>query len=142
MIQACNNKIRVKNYFLPEGFEGNVAIFYSNTGDEKKDVLDFYIPDSGILRTPYGFSEGDYRINFYQKNGQNGYDTLHEELASRGVDTNKNRIYFNRVLTFQKEGSKDVYTVSSFYVGKKAASDLTEERFFFERKLEKMVLEK
>lgn len=142
MIQACNNTIRTKNYFLPEGFEGNVAIIYSSTGNEKQDVLDFHIPDSGVLRTPYGFSEGNYRINFYQKNRQNSFDTLYEELPSRDVDSSKNRIYFNRILTFQRKGSEEIYTVGSFYVGKKAASDLVEDRLLFERKLEKMVLEK
>lgn len=141
MIEGCN-KIRVKNYFLPKDFEGNVAIIYSNNGDGEQDIYNFYIPDNGILKTPYVFYKGDYKINFYQKNRRNEYDTLYEELPSTTFDTSKNRIYFNRVLTFKKHDSESIYTVSSFYVGKKNASELSKDRFLFEKKLEEIVLAK
>lgn len=81
MIQACN-KIRTKNYFLPKDFEGNVAIIYSNNDYSVQDTYDYIIPDNGILKTKFSFKEGDYRINFYQKNQHNGYDTLYEQLPS------------------------------------------------------------
>ena len=58
------------------------------------------------------------------------------------ADTTKSIIFFNRVLTFNKPGSKEAYTISSFYVGKKKASDLGKDRFFFEKKLEEIVLGK
>ncbi len=80
------------------------------------------IPVNGSLRTPYSFFAGDYWINFLQKNEKGDYDTLYEELPSTKIDTSKNRIYFNRILTFEKYKSKDAYTVNAFYVGKKKSA--------------------
>ena len=142
ILQGCNTKIRIENYFLPKVFEGNVAVIYTGSIKERQDVYDFNIPEDGILRTPYTFHEGDYKINYYQKNEYNGYDTLYEELPSKRIDTTKNRIYFNRVLSFEKYTSKGRYTVNTFYVGKKKTSELVKDRFFFEARLEKLLLEK
>lgn len=138
-VQACGPNPKVKNYFMPKGFEGNVAVIYSNA-HHQSDVYNYYIPENGILKTDYGFFEGNYRINFYQKNDVNGYDTLYEELPSKVYDSSKNRIYFNRVLTFQRLNSDTIYTVGTFYVGKKQALDLEKDRFLFEKRLEKMLL--
>lgn len=142
ILQGCNTKIRTENYFLPKDFEGNVAVIYTNVIKENKDIYNFEIPEDGILRTPYSFHEGNYRINYYQKNEFNGFDTLYEELPSKKIDTTKNRIYFNRVLSFEKYTDKERYTVSTFYVGKKKASELIKDRFFFERRLEETLLGK
>jgi hypothetical protein len=141
MIHGCKD-VRVENYYLPKNFEGNVAVIYSNNNTEKQEVYNYNIPDNGILKTSYKFYAGDYRINYYQKNELNEYDTLYERLSSSKLDTSKSSIYFNRVLTFNKYGSKNVYTVSTFYVGKKNVSDLAKDRFLFEKKIEEIVLAK
>jgi hypothetical protein len=133
------NKIRVENYFIPQNFIGNVAIIYSNNKATSEDVYNYTIPQNGILNTDYTFKEGKFKINFFQKNNANQYDTLFEELPGNLIDTTKNRIYFNRVLTFKKGNSKEVL-VSTFYVGKAKSSDLEKDRFLFERYLEKIII--
>lgn len=139
IISACDSNLKVENYFLPKGFEGNVAVIYSNDSLEA-DTLNYQVPESGILMTKYGFFKGRYKINYYQLNENNKYDTLVQELPTQAPDLSKNRIYFNRILTFQRNKSDTIYTVGTFYVGKKPASELEKDRFFFERKLEKMLL--
>jgi len=67
ILQGCNTKIRTENYFLPMGFEGNVAVIYTDSIKEKQEIYNFNIPADGILRTPYAFHEGNYKINYYQK---------------------------------------------------------------------------
>ena len=132
-------KIRVKNYFIPQDFTGNVAIIFSNNKSSSEEVYNYTIPPDGILYTDYSFKKGRFKINFYQKNTLNGYDTLFEELPGKKNDTTKNRIYFNRVMTFSKGGGAGT-DVTTFYVGKVKASDLEENRFLFERHLEKIIL--
>jgi len=130
--------IRVENYFLPKGFEGNVAIIYKNDGNETRDPQTWTIPEDGILRTNYKFSSGNFITNYYQKNSSNSYDTLRYDFFIK--DTTRNEIVFPRILTFQKHNSKDIFTVNTFYVGKKKVEELAKDRFFFERKLEEMLL--
>ena len=132
--------IRVENYYLPEGYEGNVAIIYKNDGNETNDPQNWTIPDDGILRTNYKFSAGKYVTNYYQKNSRNSYDTLRHDFTIK--DTTQNEIVFSRILTFSKYKSKDIFTVKTFYVGKRKVEDLEKDRFFFERKLEEMLLER
>ena len=102
------------------------------------DPQNWKIPNDGILRTNYKFSTGNYITNYYQKNSFNSYDTLSYDFKVK--DTTKNEIVFPRTLTFQKGNSKDIFTVTTFYVGRKKVEELEKDRFFFERKLEKMLL--
>ena len=51
-------------------------------------------------------------------------------------ETTKNEIVFPRILTFSKTDVKEVFTVNTFYVGKRKVEELAKDRFFFERKLE------
>ena len=76
--------------------------------------------------------------NYYQKNSPNSYDTLRHDFTMK--DTTQNEIVFSRILTFTKYKSKDIFTVKTFYVGKRKVEDLEKDRFFFERKLEEMLL--
>lgn len=133
------NEIRIENYFIPQNFTGNVAVIYSNNKSSSEDVYNYTIPQDGILKTDYSFKEGKFKINFFQKNNFNRYDTLYEELPGKQIDTTKNRIYFNRVLTFKKGNGQEVI-VSTFYVGKVKSSDLEKDRFLFEQSLEKIIL--
>ena len=135
---SCNT-IRVENYYLPEGFEGNVVIIYKSDGKNTSDPQNWNIPNDGILRTNYKFSPAKYVTNYYQKNSSNFYDTLRHNFTIK--DTTKNEIVFPRILTFSKHNSIDIFTVYTFYVGKRKVEDLEEDRFFFERKLEKLLLE-
>jgi hypothetical protein len=141
MILLSCKKIRVINYFIPNGFTGNVVIIYSKKiiQDSQQGVLNYVIPDDGILKSDYPFLKGNFKINFYQKNRLNKYDALFEESPPYS-DTNKvNRIYFNRVLTFRK-GAASETIVSTFYVGRKNNVDINKERFLFERQLEKLII--
>ena len=138
LICCSSQTIRVENYYLPEGFEGNIAVIYKNDGDMTNDPQNWKIPNDGILRTNYKFSTGNYITNYYQKNSFNSYDTLSYDFKVK--DTTKNEIVFPRTLTFQKGNSKDIFTVTTFYVGRKKVEELEKDRFFFERKLEKMLL--
>lgn len=138
---GCKDNMQKQNYFIPKNFEGNIAIVYSNSNADKQDVYEFTIPENGLLNVPYQFSEGNYVKNFYQKNLSNKYDTLFEELPSVKIDTSKNRIYFNRILTFEKAGNEPII-VETFYVGKTKTEEVAKDRFLFEKKLEEIVLEK
>lgn len=140
LLVGCNN-IRTKNYFIPQNFTGNVAVIFSNNKSPSEEVYNYTIPPDGILKEGYSFKEGNFKINFYQKNNLNSYDTLLEELPGKPIDTTKNRIYFNRVLTFTKGNGPETH-VTTFYVGKVKASELEKDRFLFERKLEKIILGK
>lgn len=137
---SCD-KVQVKNYFIPKNFTGNVAVIYSKNSASCNEINNFKIPESGILKSNCRFEEGNFVINFYQGNSSDGYDTLFEELAGKKIDTTKNRIYFNRVLTFYDKENKEIF-VSTFYIGKAKASDLGRDRFLFERKIENIALEK
>lgn len=141
LLSGCNEKLTVINYFIPKTFEGNVAIIYSKTDSGKKEVYNFTIPEDGLLKVPYRFYKGNYTQNYYQRNSNNGYDTLHVELPSFKIDTTKNRIYFNRILTFEKKGIEPII-VETFYVGREKAEALVKDRFFFENRLEEIVLDK
>jgi hypothetical protein len=138
LLFGCD-KIRVKNYFIPQGFTGNVAVIFTNNKSSSEEVYNYTIPPDGILYTDYSFKKGRFKINFYQKNNLNGYDTLFEELPGKQIDITKNRIYFNRIMTFSKGEGSGTH-VTTFYVGKVKASDLEKDRFLFERYLEKIVL--
>ena len=140
LLSGCNDKLTVINYFIPKSFEGNIAIIYSKTDSGKQDVYNFTIPKNGTLIVPYRFYKGDYIQNYYQLIESNKYDTLQVELPSFKIDTTKNRIYFNRILTFEKKGMESV-VVETFYVGKKKPAELVKERFLFENKLEKIILD-
>jgi len=140
LLLGCN-KIRVENYFIPQDFTGNVAVIYSNNKTTSKEVYNYVIQENGILKTNYSFVKGKFEINFYQTNNLNKYDTLYEELPGKQIDTTKNRIYFNRVLTFKKGSGQEVF-VSAFYIGKEKSSALEKDRFLFERYLEKTILGK
>lgn len=133
------NKIRLENYYIPQNFTGNVAVIYNNGKSLPEEIYNYTIPENGILYTDYHFKEGKFKINYLQKNSYNRYDTLFEELPGKQIDTTRNRIYFNRVLTFKKGNSQEVF-VSTFYVGKAKSSDLEKDRFLFERHLEKIIL--
>ena len=137
LFSSCQT-IRVENFYIPQGFEGNVAIIYKNNGRKTSDPQNWTIPNDGILRTNYKFSSGNYITNYYQKNSSNAYDTLRHDFTTK--DTTKNEIVFPRILTFSKRDGKEVFTVNTFYVGKKKVEELAKDRFFFERKLEKMLL--
>jgi len=141
ILQSCNRKLTVINYVIPEGFEGNVAIIYSKNNSAKLASYYFNIPEDGFLWVPHKFYRGDYLLNYYQKNKNNAYDTLFQELPTNKADTMKNRIYFARILTFEKKGTEPII-VETFYVGKKRASELVKDRFFFENKIEEIVLGK
>ncbi|HBI02207.1 MAG TPA: hypothetical protein DDY18_11370 [Flavobacterium sp.] len=117
---------------------GNVVIIYKADGAKTSDPQNWIIPDDGILKTNYKFFAGNYVTNYYQKNSINSYDTLRYDFTVK--DTTKNEIVFPRTLTFSKYKSKEIFTVTTFYVGKKTAEELAKDRFFFERKLEKMLL--
>jgi len=138
LLFGCN-EVRVKNYFIPQGYTGNVAVIFKNNKSSSEEVFNYTIPEDGILYTDYSFEKGRFKINFYQKNSLNRYDTLFEELPGKQIDTTKNRIYFNRVLTFSR-GEKSGTDVTTFYVGKVKASELEKDRFLFERHLEKIIL--
>ncbi|MFT3703000.1 MAG: hypothetical protein QM802_11555 [Agriterribacter sp.] len=134
------NKVRVENYFIPQDFTGNIAVVYSNDKiSSTEDVYSYIIPQNGILYTDYVFKKGNFKINFYQKRDLNQYDTLFKELPGMQVDTTKNRVYFNRVLTFSKGKGKEIF-VSTFYVGKARDSSVKKDRFLFEQNLEKDIL--
>jgi hypothetical protein len=137
---GCKEKLPVINYFIPQNFEGNVAIIYGNADTCEQNVYNFIIPEDGLVRVPYVFCKGDYLQNYYQRNEKNKWDTLHVELPSTQIDTTKNRIYFNRILTFEKNGSDHTNIVETFYVGKKRGPELSSDRFFYEKKLEEIVL--
>lgn len=141
LLSGCNDKLTVINYFIPKDFEGNIAIIYSKTDSGKQGVYNFTIPDNGLLKVPYKFYKGDYIQNYYQRNKNNEYDTLKVELPSFKIDTIKNRIYFSRILTFEKKGIEPII-VETFYVGRKKATELAKDRFFFENRLEEIVLDK
>ena len=130
--------IRVENYYLSESFEGNVAIIYKNNGDKTNDPQNWTIPNDGILKTYYKFVSGNNVTNYYQKNSSNSYDTLRLDFTIK--DTTQNEIVFRRILTFAKYNSKDIFTVKTFYVGKRKVEELENDRVFFERKLEEMLL--
>ena len=132
--------IRVENYYLPKDFEGNVAIIYNANGSKTNDPQNWTIPEDGILETNFKFTSGNYMTSYYQRNSTNSYDTLRYDFTIK--DTTKNEIVFSRILTFSKYNSKDIFTVKTFYVGKRKVEDLEKDRFFFERKLEKMLLGK
>lgn len=134
---SCNI-LQVQNYYIPKDFEGNVAIIYKKDGNKTNDPQNWEIPEDGILKTEHKFISGNYVMNYYQKNISNKYDTLNYQFTKK--DSTKNEIVFARILTFAKGNSKDIYTVKTFYVGKKKVEDLEKDRFFFERKLEKMLL--
>jgi len=129
---------RVENYYLPQGFEGNVAIIYKFDGKKTSDPQNWNIPTDGILRTEFKFSSGYYETNYFEKNKSNTYDTLRTYFKIK--DTTKNEIVFPRILTFSRHNSKDIFTVKTFYVGKRKVEELEKDRFFFERKLEEMLL--
>jgi hypothetical protein len=137
LIISCNI-LPVENYYIPKDFEGNVAIIYKKNGSKPNKTQNWNIPEDGILKTEHRFISGNYKINYYQKNISNTYDTLNYQFTKK--DTTKNEIVFARILTFAKGNSNDIFTVNTFYVGKKKVEDLEKDRFFFEQKLEKMLL--
>ncbi len=130
---------RVINYYVPYGFEGNVAIFHKTSASEPGgEIINYEFPDSGILYVPTALPEGDFIMNYYQENGRKGYDTLQQEFPGFKIDTARPRIYFHRTLSFMRDNVTP-YQISTFYVGKKKTKDINDERIDFERKLEKMV---
>lgn len=132
------NKVRIENYYIPSNFIGNVAVIYGNNKSSvSKEIYNYEIPKSGILIVDRPFKEGDFAINFYQKNDLNKYDTLFEELPGKQIDTTKNRIYFNRVLTFKRDDGDVI--VTTFYVGKEKKEVVDKNRVMFERSLEKII---
>jgi hypothetical protein len=137
VMPGCN--IREKNIYIPYGFEGNVAIFYKTSNrNPTEEIFNYEIPETGILYAPTTLPEGDFHIHYYQHNGRNGYDTLQVEEPGIRLDTARSRIYFHRTLGFMRDNITP-YQVSTFYVGKKKTKDVNDERFDFERKLEKLV---
>ncbi len=136
LLAAC--KTRVKNFYIPKDFDGNVAVIYKNTTG-KSSSQDYHIPDSGILQVEGTFEEGGVELNYYQENASGGYDTLREPFPSDKIDYTKSRIYFHRTLSYSTQGVGPVH-VTAFYVGKKQAKDLVNDRIDFERKLEKLAL--
>src|SRR5688500_6837082 len=109
--QGCT-KVRVINYFIPQGFEGNIAIIYSPGKTENEDVYNFHIPNDGIVYANYSFDEGNYYTHYYQRNNRDTYDTLFEDLPPYQDDSiSTNRIYFPRVITFSRYKSNEEWTV-------------------------------
>jgi len=135
-------EIKVQNYYLPTDFTGNVAVIYSKEGifNPQRKEYNYFVPACGVLCTGDAFKAGYFKINYYQRNNLNGYDTLFEEVPGVKLDTSKNRVFFTRVLTFRGEGDFDIL-VNTFYVGKARSSALEKNIFLFERKLEKMTVE-
>ena len=139
VLLGCSCQTRqIDNYYLPQDFEGNVAIIYKTDGGKTTNPQNWYIPNDGILRTKNKFIPGKYMTNYYQKNSSNTYDTLRYDYTIK--DTTNNEIVFPRILTFRRHDSKEVFTVETFYVGKKKVEELEKDRFVFERKLENMLL--
>lgn len=137
LVLSCN-KEKEENYFIPANFTGNIAVIYkANKSSSSQETYNYIIPKSGILSSNNSFKEGDFKTNFYQKNDLNGYDTLFEELPGKRIDTTKNRIYFNRVLTFKRVDGDVI--VTTFYVGKEKKEAVDKNRVMFERSLDKII---
>lgn len=132
--------IPTKNFFLPKNFTGNVAVIYSNTNETVQQVYDFVIPDSGVLVSKHPFHKGYYVTNFLQNRDELLYDTLTQALPGEPNMNGKNRVFFYRILTFQRGDSGPKFTVATFYLGNKVDSMVIREKFFFERKLEEIIL--
>jgi hypothetical protein len=138
-LYSCSD-IKYENYFLPENFTGNVVVIYKNDGNTPKDTNNYLIPASGILYSSNKFVSGDFIIKYYQKRGNNVYDTLFELVPGKPANRQTNQIVFPRILTFQNYKSEPSYTVSTFYVGRKTANELAKDRFIFEKNLEELLL--
>jgi len=129
----CSCKEKVCNYYLPKDFEGNVAVLYSKNGINS-DTMNFFIPDSGILKSKFSFYEGGIKNHYYQKNNFNSYNEL-LYINSPTKNSNVKGVYFNRTITFY-HGDKKIFG-TLFYVGKKFDST-SKERFLFENKIGKL----
>lgn len=139
VFQSCA-EIRVENYYLPKGFEGNVAVIYTTDGIRQEEANNWKIPGDGLLRTPYEYRAGNYYINYYQVNSDNKYDTLQDLTPGHTPNPNKNMIVFPRTLSFSTHENDKVVHVTTFYVGRKTANELEKDRFFFERRLGELLL--
>ncbi|NOT91207.1 MAG: hypothetical protein HOP05_05910 [Ferruginibacter sp.] len=141
-VSGCKFDEKVINYFIPRDFTGNIAIIYNNDYHScDESLVNYQIPNDGILKVKCSFTDGAIISNYIQENSLGNYDTLDVENPVFKHDTSKNRIYFPRILSFSKGVSKEVY-VKTFYIGKEKASNLEKDRFFFERRLEDLIITK
>lgn len=139
-IFSCKQRINI-NYYLPSNFEGEVAIIYNIkdgiTPTFKDGRLEIMVPDSGIvlLNTEYKPGEIDYR--YYTKAGDRYY-RLYPNDFSTETDSNKKRIFLQRVMTFDfpyKRRTEDSvsYVGELFHVGKRLDTTAEKNRFLFEQ---------
>jgi len=128
-------KEKVYNYYLPENYEGNVAILYTNDRSNF-DTVNLTIPDSGILRTSIPYFDGAVKEFFYQKTNKGFFDTLNA-YEPYIVKDSQRRIFFNRTLTFVNR--RDTVYGVFFYVGRTFDSTLERDRFLFENRVSSLL---
>ena len=137
-------KVDKIDFYLPENFNGDVAILYVNNGtkptiENKRQKI--IIPDSGIVFINQKYNEGEINYKYYIKSPQ-GYKII--DAFVPGIDTvnGKKYIYFERTMGFNfiDQQSKPVNILGHFfYVGKQLDSITAQHRFLFETKIEKIL---
>ena len=135
---SCSS-ISKRDYYLPEGFNGEVAIIYNKgKGTEpsfKEGRLQIMVPDSGIVFLKSEYSPGSIDYQYFIKT-LDGYTRLNRD-DFRDFAKDEKRIFMERVMTFsfpKEKNVQDSVTVIAelFYVGRKLDTAVGRKRFLFE----------
>ncbi|MEO8771155.1 MAG: hypothetical protein ABI402_13755 [Ferruginibacter sp.] len=143
LFSSCEATIK-KDFILPYGFRGEVAIIYEYPGGQDKTVKEgrqqFEIPDSGVIfiKSSNEFGHIDYRFFIKDKNG-----SLNELYAYsfQNDEEKKLYVYNERVETMVCAAANNKsagYVYELFTVGKQTDSIANKNSFLFEKRLKRL----
>ena len=144
LILFSNCKVDRKDFYLPENFSGEVAVLYTDNGTKppfKQGRQKIYIPDSAIVFLNEKYVEGEIDYKYYIKTPR-GFSELPEFIPGVETDNGKKYIYFARTMTINaaNHASSQSSVFGHFFsVVQQLDSTASKNRFFFERKIEKML---
>lgn len=142
-LSSCNYVIK-KDFFLPKGFKGEVAIVYEYPTGNAVTVKDgrqqFEVPASGIVLTSAANKYGKIDYKFYIKNNKQGFDELTPYLFQK--DEGHTKYIYNirnetEVCAIRKDKSTG-YVMDIFTVGKETDSIANSSSFKFKNRLDRM----
>ena len=133
------------DFYLPTNYKGEVAILYVENGAEaifENGRQKIIIPDSGIVFLNQKYTEGQIDYKYYIKTPE-GYSKIESFIPGIDSVNGKKYIYFERTMGFDfqdQRGNSLNILGHFFYVGEKLDTSVGKQRFFFENKIQSILI--
>ena len=134
------------DYYLPNSYQGEVAIIFSDKGDSakfKNDRQQIIIPKSGFVvinQKPY-FGQVDYK---YYIGTSTGFSEISRHFPGMATNKGQKYVFFEESengTLIGKKGNYLHYNAFKFYIGQKLDSSVDRERFHFSRYIDSIIIE-